>query len=92
LYILIFMFLIWMGKTKGFGLNNSKHSTNLMYSWFHHETLWHSVLELFTGPRVSVSGVSLIILSVCLLHIARRTKPKRSEAKQTDSIWKRNLG
>jgi hypothetical protein len=31
LYILIFRFLIWDGKTKDFGLNNSKHSLNLTY-------------------------------------------------------------
>jgi hypothetical protein len=33
LYILIFRFLIWDGKTKDFGMNNSKHSLNLIYSW-----------------------------------------------------------
>jgi hypothetical protein len=37
LYILIFRFFIWDGKTKDFGLNNSQHSQNLIYSWFHHE-------------------------------------------------------
>jgi hypothetical protein len=37
LYILIFNFFIRNGKTKDFGLNDSKHSLNLMYSWFHHE-------------------------------------------------------
>jgi hypothetical protein len=42
LYILIFRFFIWDGKTKDFGLNNSKPSLNLMYSWFHHEC--HSYL------------------------------------------------
>jgi hypothetical protein len=30
LYILIFSFLIWEGKTKNVGPNNSKHSRNLM--------------------------------------------------------------
>jgi hypothetical protein len=29
--------LVWDGRTKDFGLNNSKHSLNLIYSWFHHE-------------------------------------------------------
>jgi hypothetical protein len=38
LYILIFRFFIWDGKTKDFRLNNSKHSPNLIYSWFHHES------------------------------------------------------
>jgi hypothetical protein len=38
---LIFMVFIWDGKTKYFGLNNSKHSPNLIYSWFHHEC--HSI-------------------------------------------------
>jgi hypothetical protein len=32
LYILIFRFFIWDGKTKDFGMNNSKHSLNLIYS------------------------------------------------------------
>jgi hypothetical protein len=36
-YFNIYVFLIWDGKTKDFGLNNSKHSQNLIYSWFHHE-------------------------------------------------------
>jgi hypothetical protein len=41
-------FLIWDGKTKYFGLNNSKHSPILIYSWFHHE--YHSdLLESSTG-------------------------------------------
>jgi hypothetical protein len=35
LYILVFF--IWNGKTKYFGLNNSKHSLYLICSWFHHE-------------------------------------------------------
>jgi hypothetical protein len=30
------VFLIWDGKTKDFGLNDSKHSANLIYSWFRH--------------------------------------------------------
>jgi hypothetical protein len=42
LYILIFRFFIWDGKEKDFGLNNSKHYLNLIYSWFHHE--YHSDL------------------------------------------------
>jgi hypothetical protein len=36
LYILIFSFFIWDGKTD-FGLNDNKHSLNLIYSWVHHE-------------------------------------------------------
>jgi hypothetical protein len=48
LYILIFRFFIWYGKRKDFGLNNRKHSLNLMYSWFHHEC--HSDL-LASSPR-----------------------------------------
>jgi hypothetical protein len=49
LYILIFSFLIWNRKTKDFGLNNSKHSLNLIYSWFHHEC--HSDL-LVSSPSI----------------------------------------
>jgi len=30
-------FLIWDGKIKDFGLNDSKHSLNLICSWSHHE-------------------------------------------------------
>jgi hypothetical protein len=37
LYILIFKFFIWDGKAQDFGLNDSKHSLNLIYSSFHHE-------------------------------------------------------
>jgi hypothetical protein len=40
IYIYIFqslVLLIWDGKTKDSGLNNSKHSLNLIYSLFHHE-------------------------------------------------------
>jgi hypothetical protein len=37
LYIFIFMFFIWDGKTKDFGLNDSKHYPNLICCWFHHE-------------------------------------------------------
>jgi hypothetical protein len=37
LNILIFTFFIRDEKTKDFGLNNSKHSLNLIYSWFHHK-------------------------------------------------------
>jgi hypothetical protein len=28
---------IWDRETKDFGLNNTNHSLNLIYSWFHHE-------------------------------------------------------
>jgi hypothetical protein len=49
LYILIFRFFILDGKTKDFGLNNSKHSPNLIYSWFHHEC--HSDL-LVSSPSI----------------------------------------
>jgi hypothetical protein len=37
LYILIFSFLYEMGRQIDFGLNDSKPSLNLIYSWFHHE-------------------------------------------------------
>jgi hypothetical protein len=30
-------FFIWDGKTRDFGLNNNKHSLNLICSWSHHE-------------------------------------------------------
>jgi hypothetical protein len=50
-YILIFRFFIWDGKKKGFGLNNSKHSPNLIYSWFHHEC--HSDL-LVLSPSILI--------------------------------------
>jgi hypothetical protein len=36
LYILIFRFFDLRRKTEDFGLNNNKHSLNLIYSWFHH--------------------------------------------------------
>jgi hypothetical protein len=49
LYILIFSFLIWDGKTKDFGLNDSKHSLNLIFFWFHHEC--HSDL-LVLSPSI----------------------------------------
>jgi predicted negative regulator of RcsB-dependent stress response len=53
LYILIFsfffFFLVWDGKTKDSGLNNSKHYQNLIYSWFLHEC--HSDL-LVSSPRI----------------------------------------
>jgi hypothetical protein len=50
LYILIFrVFFIWDGKAKDFGLNNSKHSPNLICSWFHYEC--HSDL-LVSSPSV----------------------------------------
>jgi hypothetical protein len=49
LYILIFRFFIWDGKTEDFGLNTSKHSLNLICSWFHHEC--HSDLVV-SSPRI----------------------------------------
>jgi hypothetical protein len=49
LYILIFRFFIWDGKTKDFWLNDSKHSLNLIYSWLHHEC--HSDL-LVSSPSI----------------------------------------
>jgi hypothetical protein len=49
LYILIFRFFVKDGKKKDFGLNNSKHSLNLIYSWFHHEC--HSDL-LVSSPSI----------------------------------------
>jgi hypothetical protein len=49
LYILIFRFFIWDGKTKDFGLNDSKHSLNLISSWFQHER--HSDL-LASSPSI----------------------------------------
>jgi hypothetical protein len=42
LCILIFNFFDMRQETKDFRLNNSKHSLNLIYYWFHHES--HSVL------------------------------------------------
>jgi hypothetical protein len=42
-------FLVWDRKTKDFWLNNSKHSLNLIYSWFHHE--YHSDL-LVSSPSI----------------------------------------
>jgi hypothetical protein len=48
LYILILV-LIWDGKTKDFWLNNSKHSLNLIYSWFNHDC--HSDL-LVSSPSI----------------------------------------
>jgi hypothetical protein len=50
IFIIIF-FLLWGGKTKDFGLNNSKHSPNLIYSWFHHE--YHSDL-LASSPSFRI--------------------------------------
>jgi hypothetical protein len=49
LYILKLSFLIWDGKTKDIWLNDSKHSLNLNYSWFHHEC--HSDL-LLSSPSI----------------------------------------
>jgi hypothetical protein len=49
LYILIFRFFIWDGKTKDFWQNNSKHSPNSISSWFRHEC--HSDL-LVSSPSI----------------------------------------
>jgi hypothetical protein len=49
LYILLFSFFVWNGKTKDFGLNDSNHSLNLVYSWFPHEC--HSDL-LVSSPSI----------------------------------------
>jgi hypothetical protein len=51
LYTLIFRFFIWDGKTKDFGLNNSKHSQNLICSWCHHECYWIQSSETLFGNR-----------------------------------------
>jgi hypothetical protein len=51
LYILIFRFLIRDGKTKNFCLNDSNHSPNLIYTWFHHEC--HSDL-LLSCPNILI--------------------------------------
>jgi hypothetical protein len=56
LYILIFRFFIWEGKTKDFGLNTSKHSVNLIYPWFRHECLsdlCHPQEQIDLSPSVS---------------------------------------
>jgi hypothetical protein len=64
LYILIFrFFLIWDRKTKDFGLNNSKHSLNLIYSWFHHE--YHSDL-LVSSPSIEFCHIFKWILDLHL--------------------------
>jgi hypothetical protein len=49
LYILIFRFFDMRREDKRFRLNNSKHSLNLIYSWFHHEC--HSDL-LVSSPSI----------------------------------------
>jgi hypothetical protein len=49
LYILICSFSIWCGKTKDFGLNDSKHYLNLISSWFNHNH--HSDL-LVSSPNI----------------------------------------
>jgi hypothetical protein len=63
LYILIFKFFDVRRKTKDFGLNNSKHSPNLIYFWFHHEC--HSDL-LVSSPSIwtfaTFSNDSLAVL------------------------------
>jgi hypothetical protein len=70
LYILSLGFLVWDGKTKDFGLNNSKHSLNFIYSWFHHEC--HSDL-LVSSPSVwlnvatfSNDSLAILIFWFCL--------------------------
>jgi hypothetical protein len=35
--LIVSFFLIWDREAKDFGLNNSKHSQNLIYPSFHHE-------------------------------------------------------
>jgi hypothetical protein len=56
LYILIFSFFIWDGKTKQFGLIDSKHSLNLIYSWFYHER--HSDLLVSSPSNFNFSTFS----------------------------------
>jgi hypothetical protein len=48
LYISVFRLFTWDGKTKDFGLNNSKHSLNLIYSWFHRECHF----DLLVSPTI----------------------------------------
>jgi hypothetical protein len=52
LYTLMFRFFIWDEKTKYLRLNDSKHSINLIGSWFHHEC--HSDL-LMSSPSTWTS-------------------------------------
>jgi hypothetical protein len=52
--------LLWDGKSKDFGLNNSKHSLNLIYSWFCHEC--HSDLS-----HLSIYKLSLLLERDCWL-------------------------
>jgi hypothetical protein len=49
LYIVIFRFFDMIREDKNFGLHNSKHSLNLIYSWFHYEC--HSDL-LVSSPSI----------------------------------------
>jgi hypothetical protein len=49
LYILIFSLFYMRRETQDFGPNNSKHSLNLIYSWFHQEC--HSDL-LVSSPSI----------------------------------------
>jgi hypothetical protein len=51
--------LIRDGKTKDFGLNESKHSLNLIYSWFYHEC--HSdLLVLFSTTYLLLEVLNIL--------------------------------
>jgi hypothetical protein len=68
LYILIFIFCIWDGKTKDFELNNSKYSLNLIYSSFHHEC--HSDLlvsspSIWILPHFQNDSLAILIFWFC---------------------------
>jgi hypothetical protein len=58
LYILIFRCFGMRWKTKDFGLNDNKHSLNLIYSLFHHDCQYSYVsLLLLSSELISFSSL-----------------------------------
>jgi hypothetical protein len=75
LYILIFMFFDMRRQDRRFGLNNSKHSLNLIYSSFHNEChsykcfnfRWQLLIMLSDLQRVFLFTLSLVRMDVVFM-------------------------
>jgi hypothetical protein len=65
LYVLIFSFFIWDGKRKDFGLNDSKHSLNLICSWFHHDCHSDLLVSYLNFNTLSNDSVATLTFWFC---------------------------
>jgi hypothetical protein len=83
LYILIFRFFDMRRKTKDFGLNNSKHSLNLIYYWFHQDC--H--LPYINSPKKLNKNFTSTFLKRCLSSSQVSNSEHPHYVAINDSAW-----